>query len=323
MSFITGFKQTLKSKIDGLQSGFKRHGDSFLYTRYQEDREYVSDYFIQFNIYNPYLTCKKTYKDLAYLYPIKSNKPFLVCEEGAFRQFPQYKRFGWFNYKNNLGIFNNENVDDYRWNIFKSQTNIQIKDWCSPGDNILIMGQLEHDSALIELYDAGYESFDDFVIQQIKKIRNYTDRPIVYRQHPLQKKNRKILQKRFESDTELKNVTLSENFNSSTSLNGGKGLDEDFKNAYCVITFNSNSGVESITKGIPTFSLSNTSSIYEISHTNYSQIENLNYNIDITKWCNKIAYTVWNRDEITKGMMWDHFKYYFEKINLNNVLNGI
>lgn len=304
---VLGFKQIIKNKIGNFEAGVKRHGDSFIYTKFYNKNEYFGDCFVQFNIYNPYLTYNRIDKAEAYQYIINSNKPFLVCEEGAIRTLPSYKRWGWTNYKNGLGSFNNENVDNYRWKLIQEKTNIKFLDWHSPGDNILIMGQLEKDSALIEMYDLGYDSFDSYIIEQIKIIRQYTDRPIIVRPHPVGAKTFYALEE--EINLKYKNISVSRNYSSTTSLNGGEGLAEDLKNSYCVITYSSNSVVEAIEKGIPVFTLSPTSSAYDIGHKDLSQIENLNYNIDISTWCNKIAYTIWDEEETSNGTMWEHLKW--------------
>lgn len=261
------------------------------------------DIYVQFNIYNPYLNNKL---NPIYKFILDSNKPFLVCEEGALRQLPKYRRWGWTSYKNGIGNFNNENVDDSRWNRLQQQTGIKFLDWNSPGDNILIMGQLDFDSALIELYDAGYKSFDQWIEKQIKTIRIYTDRSIIVRPHPLGSST--LFKDEARLNTQYKNVSVSKNYNSSSTLSGGIGLQKDLKNSYCAITYNSNSAVEAIEKGIPVFTLSSTSSAYDIGHKDLSKIESLDYNIDISTWCNRIAYTVWNEEEIANGSMWGHLR---------------
>jgi capsule polysaccharide modification protein KpsS len=261
------------------------------------------DCIIQFNIYNPYITIKATpFFKLA----LAAKKPTLVVEEGAFRNYPQYKRIGWNSYKNGIGNFNNDSVDDTRWKLFQQNTRIKIQNWNSPGGSILIMGQLEFDSALIELYDAGYRSFDQWIEEQIKTIRIYTDRPIIVRPHPLG--SSVLFKDEARLNTQYKNISVSKNYSSNTTLSGGIGLQEDLKKSYCVITYNSNSVVEAVEKGIPVFTLSSTSSAYDIGHKDLSKIESLDYNIDISTWCNRIAYTVWNDEEIADGSMWRHLR---------------
>jgi hypothetical protein len=47
---------------------------------------------------------------------------------------------------------------------------------------------------------------------------------------------------------------------------------------------------------------------WPIAHKELSQIENLNYNIDLQEWKNKIAYTMWNKQEVSSGECWAHLK---------------
>lgn len=303
---ITGFKQIVKQKLKSFATGIQKHNDVYINTKYINGKQYDTNYFVQFNIYNPYLHYNRQDKSDAYQYVLNSNKPFLVCEEGPLRQLPAYRKWGWKSYKNGIGIFKNENVDDYRWKKIQKETGIVFSDWASPGENILIMGQLEGDSALIEMYDAGYKNFNDYIIEQIKTIRQYTDRPILVRPHPLGAKTFYELEEKLNNA--YKNISVSKNYNSNTTLNGGKGLEEDLKTAYCVVTYSSNSSVEAIEKGIPVFTLSSTSSAYDVGHTDLSKIENLDYNIDISQWLNRLAYTVWNEDEVANGEMWEHLK---------------
>ena len=47
---------------------------------------------------------------------------------------------------------------------------------------------------------------------------------------------------------------------------------------------------------------------WPIAHHKLSQIENLNYNIDRTQWCNEVAYTQWTAEEDSNGDSWAHLK---------------
>ena len=110
----------------------------------------------------------------------------------------------------------------------------------------------------------------------------------------------------------IKGVAISEN-RSTGGNQGGESLDKDLDNAYCVITYNSLSGVEAVEAGIPTFAMDNGSMVWPIAHKDLSQIENLNYDIDLQEWKNKIAYTVWNKKEVISGECWGHLKAVYKK----------
>jgi hypothetical protein len=295
MITLVGIKGITKDKI----GDWSNISDlRYLHTSRYLDVE--ADCYIQWNIYNPY----RRDKDTKYQYVLNSGKPFIVCEESVFREYRQYKRIGWSNFKNNLGNFNNKNCNSSRWKKFQKDTKIKINDWNSPGDNILIMCQLEYDAALIELYQRGYKSFKEYLLSIIQEVRKHTDRKIVVRPHPKDLKSYRNFYIPFT------NVELSINYTNEDPLllSGGKGLHADLNNAYCVITYNSNSAIDAICKGIPTFTLDKTSPAYEIGHKDLSKIESLDYNIDISTWCNEIAYTIWNPAEIKSGETWNHLK---------------
>ena len=241
-----------------------------------------------------------------YQYILDSSKPFIVSESNPFRKYEGWTRFGWWSYKWTDANCNNENVGNERWNKFEKATDITIKDWHSPGDNILIMGQKENDSSLISLYEK-YHSFWDWVLEVIDTVRKYSDRPIVIRPHPRNADRgiREIKERILTSN--LKNVQLTENISHGVNQ-GGEPLNRDLANAYCVVTYNSLGAVEAICEGIPTFALDDGSMIWPIAHRNLDQIENLKYDINLQEWKNKIAYTMWNKKEVDSGECWAHLK---------------
>jgi len=239
---------------------------------------------------------------------LQSSKPFLVHESANFRQYAHshgYTRLGWYSYLWTQGICGNENSPSDRWNKKQAATGIQLKDWRSPGDNIVIMGQKSGDSSLVDL-QFNKVRFSVWVQQVIDTIRLYTDRPIVIRQHPRGRKGRGHLALLANANT---NVSISDWVaNDQDSSSGGSSLQADLDNAYCVVTYNSLSAVEAVVQGIPVFALHNGSMAWPVAHHLLSQIENLNYNIDRTQWCNDIAYTQWNSKELASGEAWAHLK---------------
>lgn len=280
-------------------SGIKRHGDTYNDLSIEDPTISDSDCFYQFNINNP-IRDFKPHKRAAYEYILNSKKPFLVCEEGGFRQFREYKRYGWWSYQNGIGIFNNDNVDNTRWKKFLSLTGLKIKDWHSPGDSIIIMGQVHIDSAVISLYEKGYSHFYAWVEEIISDIRKFSDRKIFIRPHPGDHMFNWLLENSESLNKKYKNITVG---NSKE-----RNLYDDLKIAYCVVTYNSNSAVEAVCEGIPIFALDKGSTAYDIAHTDISQIEKLNYNVNIDEWCNKVVYTMWSNEEVKNGETWAHLK---------------
>lgn len=304
---IVGFVNVSKTYA-GWIKGIQRNGDSYTHiTDFDLKVTYEADCFYQTNLLKPKFMGGFRYETQGskYEYILKSKKPFLVSESEPFREYGGWLRYGWNSYGWGDGNFNNDNVGSERWNKFESRTKIKIKDWNSPGDKIIIMGQKEGDSALVRLYNQGYSSFYDWVVDVIKEIRKYTDRPIVVRPHPRGANKR---MKKFTNEvSNFKNVSMSIN-QTRGGNQGGLGLENDLASAYCVVTFNSLSAVEAVTRGIPVYALDYGSMVWPIAHKDFSQIETLNYDIDLQDWKNKIAYTMWNKHEVKNGDMWAHLK---------------
>ncbi len=295
--------------------GLEKHGDSFEMLKGDLDPSLVidADCFYQTNMIKPKFFDKKnkTIRGDKFKFIKDSNKPFIVSESSCFRQYGGYFRFGWNSYGWTDGNFNNDNVGNERWNKFQERTNIKFKDWNSPGDYILLMGQKEGDSALMPLFEQG-KNFHSWVADTIMQIRKYTDRKIVFRPHPrTAMRGVKFLESLLRKEN-IPNVEITKNL-SIGGNQGGEGLDRDLNNAYCVVTFSSLSGIEAVINGIPVFALDGGSMVYPIAHRNLNQIENIKYDIDIQDWKNKIAYTIWNKQEVKSGECWNHLKGVFFK----------
>ena len=236
-----------------------------------------------------------------------SEKPFIVSESQPFREHDGWLRFGWNSYRWNDANWNNANVDSIRWDRFQKLTNIKFTDWNSPGDAIIIMGQKEGDSSLVKIYQQGYESIYDWIGDQISEIRKHSDRKIIIRPHPRNLDRGAKLTTRLIDKLALVDVVISENLTSGGNQ-GGEGLDADLAQAHCVVTYNSLSGVEAVVKGIPVFALDGGSMVHPVAHHKLSQIEKINYNIDLQDWKNKIAYSMWNKEDVMSGDCWSHLK---------------
>ena len=311
---MVGFKHASKPYY-GWALGMQRNGDQYLdMSMIKKNINYDADCFYQTNMMKPKFNSKENNVEnlygKKYEYILSTGKPFIVSESAVFREFHGYKRFGWWSYGWVDANCNNNDVGNERWLKFENTTGIHIKNWHSPGKNIIIMGQKEGDSALVDIYKE-FDSFSSWINFTIKKIRKHTDRPIIFRPHPMNLargiRNWEKIIHPFLEHNKIKNVHLSE-FLSDGVSQGGEGLEKDLQRAYCVVTYNSLSAVEAVVRGIPVFATNNMSMVWPIAQKNFSQIEELNYNIDLQDWKNKIAYTMWNREEVKNGHTWAHLK---------------
>lgn len=303
MISVVGIKKSVKSG-NALSAGIEHIGDKYTLAEDINDPCLVdADCFVQTNLLKPKFYANG--KNEPYEYILNTKKPFLVLESPVFRKHIEYRRLGWWSYKWSDANFNNHNSPPDRWKKFQQATNLQFKPWRSTGEYILIMGQKEGDSSLSELYKK-YKNFADWVDDIIKEIRKYSDRKIVIRPHIRNSKHGLTEAQRIAK--KYKTVFVSENLTSNNGVQGGEGLQKDLDGAYCVVTYNSLSSVEAVCEGIPTFALDNGSMIWPIAHKNLNQIENLDRSIDITQWCNDVAYTQWTGKEFKSGEAWAHLR---------------
>jgi hypothetical protein len=253
-----------------------------------------------------------------YDYVLKSGKPFIVTESAVFRRnMPKppnpmsYHRFSWTSYFQDEGDYCNANSPDDRWKQIQKDQNIEIKDWRNTGEYVLVILQRPGDSSLRKLIEQ-HGSYDTFINYTISEIQKYTDRPIVMRMHPLRQDKQRNLINAFQEYSDKKNITISTNTHGAGFLEGGSGLYEDFRNAWCVVGFNSNALTESICEGIPTFSMCSSSMAWDCSNTDLSQIETPKI-FDRQQWLNNLSYCQWREDECVAGLPAKHLLSKFNK----------
>lgn len=309
---IGAIKGAIKKNPNKMPKMFASEGDEFYFADNIHDPKLKNvDVFIQTNLIK-----QKFYeKDRAeqYQYILDSNKPKLVMESPMFRSIEkgeknQYYRLGWNSYQYHEADYNNTNSPGDRWEKLQRQHSISVKDWRTKGDYVLLLCQKEGDSSLNQLYEK-YENYWDYIAEIIETIQKYTDRKIILRPHIRQittgVKRAGYVAKCF------KNVSVSENI-TFNMINGGEGLQKDFDDARCCVTFNSLSSVESVLEGIPTFSLDKGCMSYPVSNHDLSLIENPNLEIDRTQWLYNCAYTQWTGEELHNGTTWSHLKPRYE-----------
>jgi hypothetical protein len=133
--------------------------------------------------------------------------------------------------------------------------------------------------------------------QTILKIRQYSNRPIIVRMHPGDKKIKQVLK------INHRNVTLSPQ---------ERLLTVDLKNAWATVVHNSSPSVASVIEGVPTF-LTDPHPEYsqscEVANKDLARIENPEL-MERQAWIERISMCHWNFDELRSGEAWQFFKKY-------------
>jgi len=186
------------------------------------------------------------------------------------------------------GNYFTEEVDSNRWKKISSNLGISLKDWQSNGKHILICTQRNGG------WSMGGVDVVHWVKQTISELRKHTDRPIVVRGHPGDKRSK---------------VYLS---NKGWKVSNNENILEDFSKAHAVITYNSSPGVAAAIEGIPVFVTDpnpKVSQAYDVANTDLKLIENPKLP-ERQAWVEKLCMSHWNFLELSTGEAWEHIRKY-------------
>ena len=180
------------------------------------------------------------------------------------------------------------NPDPNRWKQISADLNLSLKDWRTTGNHILLACQRNGGWSM-----AGYDVVQ-WLENTIAELRKYTDRPIIIRGHPGDKRAKQYLNK------------------GKWQVSKNEKISQDFKNAWATITYNSSPGVASAIEGIPLFVTDpnpKISQAYDVANTDLSQIENPKL-FERQKWVERLSMCHWKFEELSNGTAWQHMRDY-------------
>lgn len=254
-------------------------------------------------------------RDPQYTHILTSGKPKLVQESSMFRSIvvPDDKkglqRLGWNSYQYGEADYNNINSPPDRWKMIEKNYQIKRQDWKQNGDYVLLLLQKPGDSSLNKIYiEQGYKRYEAWILDTVKEIRKHTDRKIRIRPHINQQTAGYRTAERVSQ--EVVNCEVSPNYawHPEYGHSGGDGLQTDLRDAWCTVTYNSLSSVESVLSGTPVVTLDSTCMAWPVAEHSLKNIENINRNKSIDQWLYDCAYTCWTGTELARGEAWEHLK---------------
>ena len=202
-----------------------------------------------------------------------------------------YLRYSFDGVFRDTGFYFDKDVDPKRWEKIRKDIGINYKPYRTNGSHILICLQR----------NGGWSMQNNDVMKfchdTIRRLKTLTDRPIVVRGHPGDKKTRLYLKLNYP------NVTISPE---------GRHITEDLRNAWATIVYNSSPGVASLIEGVPVFQMDpdpNHSMFSEVANTNLKRIENPK-EFDRQPWLERIAMCHWSFDELRDGTAWKFMRNY-------------
>jgi len=214
---------------------------------------------------------------------------FLYADPGNTKGYLRYSYDGIFP---NTGEYCNLTPNPTRWEKIKNNLGIDLKPWRKHGNHILICLQRNGGWSMKGL------SVVDFFNQTVQEIRKYSDRPIIVRTHPGDKKS-------IYYSRELKgqNIILSQN----------RTLIQDLKNAWATVVYNSSPSVASIIEGVPAFLIDpEYSQASLVANLVLSNIEDPHIS-DRLPWVQKLAQCHWNDEDLISGETWRHMRNYLRQ----------
>jgi len=188
------------------------------------------------------------------------------------------------------GNYFTDHVDPSRWQQIKRDIGFDLQPWRESGNHILICLQRNGGWSM-----AGVDVME-WCNHTIKKIKKYSDRKIVVRAHPGDRRAKEYLKLNWP------NVEIS---NKQTIL-------DDFKNCWAVVTYNSSPGVAAAIEGIPVFVTDPNpmiSQAYDVCNTKLKNIENPKMP-ERQSWIEKISMSHYSFDDLRKGVAWDVVRNY-------------
>ncbi len=224
-----------------------------------------------------------------------NNKHSLIVDSNLFLYVDKsnplhYLRYSFDGVFPTTGFYFDKDIDPTRWQQISRDLNIGIKPWRSNGNHILLCLQRNGGWSM-----QGLDSLI-WMEQTIRTIRKYSNRPIIVRAHPGDKKTKGILK------IKHKNVFLSTK----------DKLTEDLIGAWATVVYNSSPSVASAIEGVPVFltdSQPNNSQSFDIANTDLSKIENPML-LDRQPWVERLSMCHWKFDELRSGQAWQFFKKY-------------
>jgi hypothetical protein len=194
----------------------------------------------------------------------------------------------------NTGIYCDTVIDANRWQKISRNLNISLKDYRTNGNHILIC--LQRNGG----WSMGKTDLQEWLLQTISTIRQYSDRLIVIRPHPGDKASKELIRPG--------NPNCKIKFSKAVQLSSNINLVDDLRNCWAAVNYNSSPVVGAAIEGYPIFVCDPIKSqCAEIGNTDLSQIENPQLP-DRQKWVERLSMFHWNFDELKSGECWSHMR---------------
>jgi hypothetical protein len=203
-----------------------------------------------------------------------------------------YLRYSYDGVFPDTGEYCDQNPDPAQWIRIQQELGIRMRNWRTTGNHILLC--LQRNGG----WSMGNMSVVDWAISTISELRNYTDRPIVIRPHPGDKRAAAYIND-FSKFNSIHNITVS---------NSTAPLIRDLKGSWAAVAHNSSPTVGAALEGVPIFVTDPArSQCRDIANTDLSQIETP-IMPDRLPWLQRISPFHWSHEDLVSGRCWSHMR---------------
>jgi hypothetical protein len=241
---------------------------------------------LRYQVINQQLAAKK------YVVAVDSNL-FLYATPNNPQHYLRYSFNGIFP---NTGIYCDDQPDPQRWEKIRKHLGIQVKDYRTSGNHVLLLLQRNGGWSMNGL------DVQDWANSIITQIRKHTDRPIVVRAHPGDSQAKHYLAR--------KSPLCKIKFSKAVTLSENTSLVADLENCWAAINYNSSPTVGAALEGVPIFVTDpDRSQCAKIANIDLTQIESPVL-FDRQAWLERLAMSHWNFQELKSGECWRHMRQY-------------
>lgn len=180
-----------------------------------------------------------------------------------------------------------DRLDSSRWQQISRDLGITLQPYRTKGYHILICTQRNGG------WSMKGETVAHWLDHAVTQIRRYSDRAIVVRAHPGDKKSGAY-------------ISAGRGYKVSTATT----IMEDLHKAWAVVTYNSSPGVAAAIQGIPVFvtdPIPEYSQAFPVANLDLARIETPDV-WDRQIWVERLAMCHWNREELSSGAAWRHMR---------------
>jgi hypothetical protein len=349
---MTDFTTNIYTKTDKhgkYDNGFKFIHETFINSNLIDDYEYSpSDLGVVYSWINDldYLRSTITESDVSPHWSLKAKviteqlrekRSVLAVDSNVFLYKSEtnlsYLRYSINGIYANTGYYFDLNIDHKRWEKISSEYNISIKPWHKRrGDKILL--------CLPRSYGFTYTeeiNLEEWVLQIIEKISSFSDRDIVIRPHPGDRKmktklsrllkciktqqqtvitGRSPISKKGERLNLLQKYPIvMRRYRNKLVLSLNNNIETDLMNAWCTVCYGGTVPCISVIEGIPTFIMDSNprkNLAYKVSNAKLKMIENPNLDIDRQSWVERISMSHFSFEDIKEGLLYKYVNEFFE-----------